>query len=89
MAYTSSRSTPWWRRGEVNFTVAQGLTRIATGLDGPSFTTDGKYAFVKYSDEQAGRSPYDGGDIHAELVWVEVTNPAGVDSTLRGDIPRP
>ncbi|MCV7236305.1 WD40 repeat domain-containing protein [Mycobacterium branderi] len=69
----------------MSFTVAQGLTRIANwtkqvsgsrfvGLSSPSFTTDGKYAFAKYSDEQAGRSPYDGGDIHAELVWVEVAS---------------
>ncbi|TDH50208.1 hypothetical protein [Mycobacterium talmoniae] len=40
----------------------------------PAFTADGKYAFAQYHDEQAGRYPYDGGDIHAELVWIEVAS---------------
>jgi hypothetical protein len=85
IAYTIPKATPYWRSGEVSFTLAQGSTPIATwthqvgalrfgGLGGPAFTADGKYAFAQYSDEQAGRSPYDGGDIHAELVWVDVAS---------------
>ena len=82
IAYGTSRSTPWFQPGDVTFTLAQHATTIAkwtkqigsrrfASASAPSFTTDGKYAFARYSDEQAGRYPYDGEDIHAALVWVD------------------
>jgi hypothetical protein len=85
IAYTVQRSTSWWQAGDVHFTLAHGATSIATwtrhvgegkfaDLSRPSFTTDGKYAFARYSDENAGRVPYDGEDIHAQLAWIDVTD---------------
>lgn len=82
IAYGTSRSTPWFRPGEETFTLAWHATTIArwtrqigarrfTSASAPAFTPDGRYAFARFSDEQAGRYPYDGGDIHAELVWVD------------------
>jgi hypothetical protein len=85
IAYTLPKTTPWFHSGEVGFVLAQDTTPIVTwtkqvdvsrlvSLGAPVFTTDGKYAFIEYSDEQAGRYPYDGGDIHAELVWMDMAS---------------
>lgn len=83
IAYTVPRSTPWFDSGEVGFVLNQGPNPIATwnkqigasrfvGLSTPGFTTDTRYAFTRYVDEQFGRYPYDGGDMHAEVVWIDV-----------------
>ncbi|MUL65526.1 hypothetical protein BOO86_13690 [Mycobacterium sp. CBMA 234] len=85
IAYTLPKSTPWFQAGDVSFVLAQGKTPIKTwtkhmdasrlgGLTSPAFTTDGKYAFAQYADEEAGRYPYDGGDIRAQLVWVDIAS---------------
>lgn len=85
IAYTVPRTTPWFDAGEVGFVLTEGPKPVATwtrqvepsrfvGMTTPGFTTDGKYAFAQYSDEQAGRYPYDGGDIHARLVWIDVAS---------------
>ncbi|MCV7287737.1 hypothetical protein H7J87_20630 [Mycolicibacterium wolinskyi] len=85
IAYTVPRTTPWWDSGEVSFVLAQGSTPVATwktqvgpsrfvGMGAPGFTTDGKYAYAQYIDEQAGRYPYDGADMHARLVWIDVVS---------------
>lgn len=84
IAYTLPKSTPWFQPGDVSFVVTKGQTAIKTwtkhvessrfgGFSRPAFTADGKYAFSQYADEQVGRYPYDGGDIRAELAWVDVT----------------
>lgn len=83
LAYTLPKPTPWFQPGDVSFVVTKGQTAIKTwtkqvessrfgGFSKPAFTADGKYAFSQYSDEQVGRYPYDGGDIRAELAWVDV-----------------
>lgn len=85
IAYTVPKTAPWFQQGDVSLVLTQGNTPIKTwtkqvgasrfgGFGRPGFTADGKYAFAQYSDEQAGRYPYDGGDIRAELVWVDVTS---------------
>lgn len=104
IAYTVPRATPWFDSGEVGFVLTQGPNPVATwteqvgasrfaGLSAPGFTTDGKYAFAQYSDEQAGRYPYDGGDIHARLVWIDVasrqTHEADIPAESRTDSQRP
>lgn len=104
IAYTVPRATPWFDSGEVGFVLTEGSDRIAgwnkqvgasrfAGLSGPAFTTDGRYAFAQYSDEQAGRYPYDGGDIHAELVWIDVasrqTHVVAIPAQSRSDSQRP
>lgn len=84
VAYTVPKTTPWFRDGDVKFVLTQGQTPIKTwtkhvdasrfgGFGRPAFTADGRYAFTQYADEQAGRYPYDGGDIRAELAWMDVT----------------
>lgn len=66
IAYTVPRATPWFDSGEVDLVLTEGTKPIATwnkqvgasrfvGLSGPAFTTDGRYAFAQYADEQAGR----------------------------------
>lgn len=85
IAYTLPKSTPWFQAGDVSFVLAQGKTPIKTwtkqmdasrlgGLTSPAFTTDCKHAFAQYADEEAGRYPYDGGDIKAQLVWVDIAS---------------
>lgn len=104
IAYTVPRATPWFDSGEVGFVLTEGSNPIATwkkqvgasrfaGLSGPAFTTDGTYAFAQYADEQAGRYPYDGGDMHAELVWIDVasrqTHEVAIPAQSRTDSQRP
>lgn len=83
IAYTVPKATPWFQDGDVNLVLTQGQTVIKTwtkhvdasrfgGFGRPGFTADGKYAFTQYASEQAGRYPYNGGDIRAELAWVDV-----------------
>ena len=83
IAYTLPKSTPWFRPGDVSFVVTKGQAAIKTwtkqvdssrfgGFSRPVFTADGQFAVARYSDEQVGRYPYDGGDIRAELAWVDV-----------------
>lgn len=83
IAYIVPKATPWFQDGDVKFVLAQGQTVIKTwtkhvdasrfgGFGRPAFTADSKYAFTQYADEQAGRYPYDGGDIRAQLAWVDV-----------------
>ena len=83
IAYTVPKTTPWFQDGDVEFVLTQGQTVIKTwtkhvdssrfgGFGRPAFTADGKYAFTAYAVEEAGRYPYDGGDIHAEVAWMDV-----------------
>lgn len=104
IAYTVPRTTPWFDTGEVGFVLTQGAQALAqwteqvgasrfVGLGTPGFTTDGRYAFAEYSDEQAGRYPYDGADIHAKLVWIDVathqTHEVDIPAVSRTDSQRP
>jgi hypothetical protein len=85
IAYTVPRRNSWAAGGDMDLVLTQGPKPVATWtkhVDGPRFvsvgaprfTADAKYAFAQYLDEQAGRYPYDGGDLHAELVWIDVTS---------------
>lgn len=98
LTYTLPKSTPWFQPGDVSFVVTKGQTAIKTwtkhvessrfgGFGRPMFTADGRYAFTQYADEQVGRYPYDGGDIRAELAWVDVatgeTHEVAIDARSR------
>lgn len=83
IAYTIARSTAWWQNGTAGLHLMRGDRPAVTwnkdvgasrfgGLKAPAFTADGKFAFAGYGDEQAGRYPYDGGDVHASVVSIDV-----------------
>lgn len=85
IAYTVPREPQWWRPGTVGFTVTNGTSPLVTwakhveagmfaAMGAPGFTADGRYAFVQHRDETAGRFPYDGTEIRAELVWIDVAD---------------
>ncbi|SIH23565.1 Uncharacterised protein [Mycobacteroides abscessus subsp. abscessus] len=83
IAYTTARSTAWWQNGTAGLTLLRGDRPTVTwnkdvgasrfgGVGVPAFTADGRFAFAGYEDEQAGRYPYDGGDVHAAVVSIDV-----------------
>lgn len=82
-AYITGRSTAWWQSGSTSLTLVRGDKQVGVwtkevgasrfgSLGAPAFTEDGRFVFARYGDEQAGRYPYDGGDIHTSVVSIEV-----------------
>lgn len=82
IAYIVPNNSAWFQPGEVKFIVTHEATPVVTwtkdvtggtfsGLSNPEFTADGKYVFAGYSSEDVGRYPYDGSNVHAEIVWAD------------------